>query len=647
MRLSIKAKQVAGVTSIVGLAVIVLSGLYLSSLARLTLEESRARAELLANAVYHRAREVVATSHEPYSALRDDSGLRSILESSVYSRNVTYAAVVDVNGVAIAHSDQKAVGEKMPAYPDLNALLQRGPVEQIRAIYATEGQTREIRQPLLMGPVEFGSIRIGVSMLLTRRDLDQALRPAIITALAALVAASVVATLLAHLLLRPIHVIRSGLTRLGQGEFGVMLNLPQQDEFGELGGFFNAASAQLSADRTQLAGQKANLESVVERLEDAVAVFTPDGELLFANPAMCAVLPPDPLARPVDDVLPPGHPYRAMVEQTLATGQARGPLSARVPDLRRDGLGPDPEVTTERLILTHLIEGPEGRLVGVMLVARNLDYLGQVQSTINYSRKLAALGRLSAGVAHEIKNPLNATIIHLELLKQQLTSAAAWQPHAVSATAGSRAHGDPGPGLPAGAADGHAAEEAPNGFDLSAAMDHLSVIAAAMRRLDEVVQGFLKFIRPEDLKLQPVPLSLLLDDLMPIVGAEAQKHHIDVRIECPIDLPDLRADPGMLEQAFLNLALNACQSMPDGGRLRIAAAPAPGRQVSIVFEDSGVGIKPEDLNRIFNLYFTTRDDGSGIGLSMVYRTVQLHDGEIEVQSVPGVGSTFRLLLPQA
>ena len=292
MRLSIKAKQVLGVTSIVGLAIVVLSALFLASLARVTLGESMARGELLANAAFHRAREVVAGSHDPASALRLDAGMRSILESSVYSQDVTYAAIVDVTGTAIVHSDVAMIGRQLPACADLSALLKQGPVAQLRTIYSDLGQTLEVREPLLMGSAEFGSIRIGVSMGLTRQEVDKSLGPAAATALAALVGATFVAMLLAQVLLRPIHMIRSGLTRLGRGEFGVRLDLPQQDEFGDLGGSFNAVSAQLSADRTQLAGQKAKLESVVEHLEDAVAVFTPEGELLFANSSMRAALPP-------------------------------------------------------------------------------------------------------------------------------------------------------------------------------------------------------------------------------------------------------------------------------------------------------------------------------------------------------------------
>jgi signal transduction histidine kinase len=174
----------------------------------------------------------------------------------------------------------------------------------------------------------------------------------------------------------------------------------------------------------------------------------------------------------------------------------------------------------------------------------------------------------------------------------------------------------------------------------------VDVIANEIHRLDEVVQAFLKFSRPEDLKLQPVNLTTLLDEVVPIVRPEADRVGVALVVD-PGDAPDVNGDPTMLRQAFLNLALNACQAMPGGGTLRIRCESARGRQVAISFIDNGVGIKPEHLQRIFDLYFTTKERGSGIGLSMVYRTVQMHDGEIEVQSIPGAGTTFRILLPEA
>jgi len=133
---------------------------------------------------------------------------------------------------------------------------------------------------------------------------------------------------------------------------------------------------------------------------------------------------------------------------------------------------------------------------------------------------------------------------------------------------------------------------------------------------------------------------------VPIVRPEAERARVALAVACD-GAPDVNGDPAMLRQAFLNLALNACQSMPNGGTLQITCESAREHRVSIAFTDTGVGIPPEHLQRIFDLYFTTKAKGSGIGLSMVYRTVQMHDGEIEVQSTPGAGTTFRLLLPQA
>jgi signal transduction histidine kinase len=227
--------------------------------------------------------------------------------------------------------------------------------------------------------------------------------------------------------------------------------------------------------------------------------------------------------------------------------------------------------------------------------------------------------------------------IHLELLKQKL-SAAKTAAKAARVLAGS-APTD----VPAAVADGVLAARS---AEVDGALEHVRIITNEIKRLDEVVQGFLKFTRPEDLRLQAVSVRSLVDEVVRIVEPEAAASGVQVEIDCPDSVPDISGDPGMLRQALLNLAINACQAMPEGGVLRIACGAARGRRVEIKVEDNGVGISPANLERIFHLYFTTKAQGSGIGLSMVYRTVQLHDGDIDVQSTPGNGTTFRLLLPQ-
>ena len=383
--------------------------------------------------------------------------------------------------------------------------------------------------------------------------------------------------------------------------------------------------------RSQLATDSAApVESVVDRLEDAVAMVNPDGQVVFANAAIRAALPE---AAAGSKLLswPPLHPYREVVERALATRQSVGPLSRR---LTLSGDGEDDE--TEQLLMAHALLHADQRFMGVMLVARDLGYIGQVQSTLRYSQKAAALGRLLAGVAHEVKNPLNAMTIHLELLKQKLGGNLTGRPL-------SRVAEHAGGGVRVAEATAPASVT----VEVGSVLNHVSVIGAEIKRLDEVVQGFLKFSRPEELALEPVDLAALVTDVGEVVGPQANAAGVRLVIAPPTDLPRVSADSSLLRQALLNLALNAVQAMPSGGVLRFESRRAADRQVELVIADTGVGIPPEHLARIFDLYFTTKDAGSGIGLSMVYRTIQLHDGHIEVQSTPGRGTTFTIRLPQA
>jgi signal transduction histidine kinase len=599
MPFSIRTKQVAGVMAIVTFAVLVLVGWYLGSLTKILLQGARSQAAMLSNVIYQRSFNVVSRGTDPIAALRDDDGLRSVLESYAFGEGMAYASICDTGNRITADADPTRVGTRLAPVDhlsDLEDLIDRqGTWAQLRAIMRTD--TLEFRERLALGGADLGSIRIGVSTWLLQTELKARLKGPLIAGAIVVIASSVVAVFLAQLVLRPIHIIRSGLARLGRGELDVAVDLPPDAELSDLGASFKQVTARLSADRTEREGQRA-LESVLERLEDAVALFGTDGALLFSNAAMDAVLglpdAPDAPKEPrphVDDLLAADHPYRIAVERALQEGVPEA-SPMHIPD------------AGERLVLANVVPGTDGRPMGVLLVSRNLAYISQVESTLSYSRKLGALNRLTAGIAHEIKNPLNATMIHLELLRIQLA-------------------------------------------DRQQALEHLGVIANQVRRLDEVVQGFLKFTRPEDLKLEPVDLPGVFESLSPVVQAEATKHRVDLKIDVPATLPAVEGDANLLEQAFLNLALNACQAMPNGGSLRIGAKPTSDHRVTITVEDTGIGISKEHMSRVFDLYFTTKKNGSGIGLSLVFRTVQLHNGEIELESTPGAGTTFRIKLRQA
>ena len=643
--MSIKAKQVAGVTSLVVAVVMALSAYHMTTLARLNIEDTASRGQMLKNAIFQRAKDVVAHgAGDPYEALREDGGIQSIISSaSAFSKNVGYVAIVNKDGLAIVSSLPQLVGQPIPlpgepVPQDFLPLATAPPVQQLRAVYSD--QTYEINEPMVDAASDqvFGSIRIGVSTTLLRGELREAMRNAAGAVLVALILASAVAMLLSQWMLRPIHVIQSGLSRLGRGELDVTLDL-KEHEFRDLGSSFEAVSAQLSAlgrgaatPADARAGASTDLESVMDNLEDAVALFSPRGELIFCNKAMNALH-----AREME-ALPHDSPVRQIVERTIAGRKSQGPISVSLAE----------GDAAERLLVTHAIEDTGGRFLGAMLVARNLGYLSQVHSTLNYSRKLAALGRLMAGVAHEVKNPLNAMTIHLELLKQKLLRL---QAVPVTASVGvgdgipAPASRIPDPGSPI--PDPGSRTPDPGSMARPDVTKHVDVIGKEIRRLDEVLNGFLKFARPDELKLQPVRLPALISEIATSVAPEAQQRHIVLKTDCADALPEINADPGMLSQALLNLALNACQAMPQGGTLKLTCRATAHRRVEIDVEDTGVGIPPENLKRIFDLYFTTKEKGSGIGLSMVYRIVQLHDGDVEVQSTPGHGTRFRLIFPQA
>jgi len=220
------------------------------------------------------------------------------------------------------------------------------------------------------------------------------------------------------------------------------------------------------------------------------------------------------------------------------------------------------------------------------------------------SRRIAMIGRLTAGVAHEMKNPLNAMTIHLELLKQKLAA-----------------------GKPA--------------------ETHVEVIAQEIRRLDQRIQGFLKFVRPDEVKFGPVAIASLLSAVLDSVQPEAQPAGVTLNRGCTDGTLQVEGDAAQLRDVFLNLAQNAIQAMPKGGRLSIDCSSLPNRRVRVRVEDQGVGIAPENLEKIFELYYTTKERGTGVGLSMVYRTIQIHNGEIDVESTVGVGTTFIVVLPAA
>jgi signal transduction histidine kinase len=218
------------------------------------------------------------------------------------------------------------------------------------------------------------------------------------------------------------------------------------------------------------------------------------------------------------------------------------------------------------------------------------------------SRRLSASGRLTRGVAHEVKNPINAIVLHLQLLQTKL------------------AHQEPD------------------------TRRHMDIIDSEIRRLDRVVQTLVDFTRPRDLHLEEVDLRRLMEDVAVLAAPDAEQHGVTIRRSLPDYRLPIKVDTDLIKQAILNVVLNGVQAMPQGGTLTLAARRENGVVVAEV-TDQGGGIPHDMYDKIFELYFTTKKDGSGIGLAQTYQILQWHYGSVDFESNEGIGTTFRFHLP--
>jgi len=245
---------------------------------------------------------------------------------------------------------------------------------------------------------------------------------------------------------------------------------------------------------------------------------------------------------------------------------------------------------------------------GAVVILRDITHERQQEESLLESERLNAVKLLAAGVAHEIGNPLNALHIHLQLLEREIRAL-----------------------------------EEEQGKPLK---ELVEVASAEIQRLDLIITQFLKAIRPAEPNLAASRIDSLLEETLLLLKQEIENREIEVQIDRPDTLPKIKVDRDQMKQVFFNIIKNSFQAMPDGGALTITLSSSD-RFMGIAFQDTGKGINPEDFGRIFEPYHTTKPEGSGLGLMIVQRIVQDHGGQVEVESNPGKGTRFTVLLPRA
>jgi two-component system sensor histidine kinase HydH len=253
-------------------------------------------------------------------------------------------------------------------------------------------------------------------------------------------------------------------------------------------------------------------------------------------------------------------------------------------------------------VIAASLRDQEEDFLGYVFLFRDMTEIRHLKREIERSQRLASLGSLAAGVAHEIRNPLSsikgfATYFRERYRENQEDSRTA------------------------------------------------DIMVKEVERLNRVIGQLLEFSRPLEMKLERRAMEPLILHALKVMEGQAREKGITVRTDLPHSAPEVMVDPDKMEQVLLNLYLNAIGAMEKGGVLSVALRTDPGRRVRIVISDTGSGIRKEDLPRIFDPYFTTRPAGTGLGLAIVHKIVEAHDGEIRVESETGKGTAVSVILP--
>ncbi len=349
-------------------------------------------------------------------------------------------------------------------------------------------------------------------------------------------------------------------------------------------------------------------DNILSSLIDGIIVIDEDSCVTtFSSTAeqMMGVKSGSVQGKKLTEIFEEGLEIHTLVRKTLQTGRSYSDSNFSL----RQKFGARHEIG---LAVSPLLDC-EGRSIGVVIVFRDLSRIKSLEERLRKGERLASLGILSAGMAHEIKNPLGGIRGATQLLHSEL-------------------------------GEGHALSE------------YTEIIVREVDRVNNIVQGLLDFSRPIALKLRSMNLHQIIDHVLSLVRMEDDSNRVQFQRNFDPSLPEIMADPDQITQVFLNLFKNGIDAMGGTGTLTLTTRMLSGYQVQsgeeekkgsvcINVEDTGCGIDPEDIGKVFDPFFTKKTGGVGLGLALCHRIIEEHAGKIDVTSTPGQGTCFRVSLP--
>ncbi len=627
MPLRLRTKFTLTAALLVLFAALIISAVFVGTLTRRAIQSAESDATVAAHQILlqaqHALEDAAKTDAGPLSSspqdvrdylqrvLEQSHGLSSELDSVLAHYPAIYeVTIADGGGTALVSSDSGLVNRALQYRAHFSELTKKNLITQLRIIFNRSqkpSQLYQVQVPFEIrssaGQAPYGEVRVTMEVGLLRAQITPGLESAGLIALGAVLLTTLLAGLVSRLMLSPLDAINVQLDSLSAGKAGAPSGKSDRgDELDQVRTKITRLGEQLRGVREIFSTLRENLNHVMAGLEDGLILFSHDGRAVLVSPAVEKFLgaPADQvLGRGAAEIFPPGHDLRNVLR---FNGDRLQPMDAAEMRLAGTAGAPEPRniSVTVHAVPEEGAASPEAW--GALMTLRDLESRERIGTELETSERLSALARITTGVAHEVKNPLNSMRLWLENLKESLPPD-----HEGSAQA-------------------------------------VRVLDNEIDRLDRVVKRFLDFAKPVEMHIEDVPLAPLLSQVVEVARPEIDRAKVKVEMRLASGVSPLRGDNELLRQAVLNLVLNAVEAMPDGGRLTISLEQR-GETALILVSDTGKGIPPEQRSRVFQLFFTTRKGGSGLGLASTFRIVQLHNGSINFVTEVGRGTAFRIELP--
>jgi PAS domain S-box-containing protein len=610
--MSIKARLRIAIVALVALVVFGMSALYLFAFTSTTFADASERADFIAkqvknNLVDHLQRETAARGLQPSSLeesrlawteiIRGDPKVTDMLKRAWGDETlVADILVTDEKGRVLAAAGPTKLGAKIERVHDFEELKVRNWIENLRDLM-TRREDYSTTLPIGISgknqQVVLFNITVLIKSVFLKNNVYPTLKALALAFGAALFIAIFLGSVLPSVMLDPLERVGRSIDMIRAGQFDTaILPLREASEFAAVHSKLSLLGEQYRGARQDALELRSNVEQLLQKLEEAVLFFDNTGRLMMAGEAaerMLGKSHDQMIGTGLDELFPPSTVLGGVIGNAVKTRQS---VHSQPVTISRDGSS-----NVRLLVSVEVLRKGLGDQMGTLVKLRDVDSRRQLERQLDVSSRLAAISRLTGGVAHEIKNPLNAMALHLEILRSRLDTE---QPE-------------------------------------------VDVIAREIKRLDNVVKTFLNFNRPIELQARPLDLDEVVQQVLALVSVDAEAKNIHIETELT-DKLWLNGDPDLLKQAILNVVNNGLEAMSEGGKLVIRTEWIAD-ECQIRVTDAGSGIAPEIQEKIFNLYFTTKQQGSGIGLATTFRVVQLHSGTIDFVSEPGKGTTFRLRFP--